>query len=576
MKKILLRLLLLPRAFYLGLGIQPEKLKAILTARLLMDDRVPLEMGLSAKKQKPLSGKWAGIVGFFVSMLAGAILIFPLVNDVQWILALVLFFSMFIIMLAALLIATYTNILLDTKDNQIILPKPVNDRTFLAARLLHMVIFILNQSIPISIPAIITMGILKGWHAIWIMLLVLPFAVLFTVFILNLFYLLLLRFTTVNRFKNIITYFQVLIAIVIYGGYQIVPRLLRDAELEKWRLPEDSTTLLIPTYWWAAAWESLYPGGEHTLIRWVGTVFAFLIPLVMMGAMVIFLGPVFLRKINALATSSSDPVDKANTDKKKLPTSQQRHFWYQRLSRLFTRRGAERMAFEFTWLLTGRNRDYKLMAYPAFGYFIMFFVLTIFRFKQKKVNFSLPEKNTLEIIVIIGSYFLFFFIMTAIDASKYADKKKAAWIYHITPIQYPGAIISGAVKSILCKFALPIFIFLGIMGLWVIGWTYIPSFLLTIGLVTTYSFLFAYLSYKHMPFSRDMMDKQKGRSFFINLFLGLLPFIFGGIHFLIFKMLPLVILLMLLSFASSWLLAGSLYQKQISGWQFKEEVEQDV
>jgi hypothetical protein len=41
-------------------------------------------------------------------------------------------------------------------------------------------------------------------------------------------------------------------------------------------------------------------------------------------------------------------------------------------------------------------------------------------------------------------------------------------------------------------------------------------------------------------------------------------------------MLPLVILLMLLSFASSWLLAGSLYQKQISGWQFKEEVEQDV
>ncbi|MFN4974020.1 MAG: hypothetical protein ACK5GV_02110, partial [Bacteroidota bacterium] len=133
MKKILLRLLLLPKAFYLGLGIQPDKLKAILTAKLLMDERVPQEIGMSAKKKKPISGKWASIIGFTLTVLFGAILIFPLVNDVQWILGLVLFYTMFITIMAALLIATYTNILLDTKDNQIILPKPVNDRTFLAA-----------------------------------------------------------------------------------------------------------------------------------------------------------------------------------------------------------------------------------------------------------------------------------------------------------------------------------------------------------------------------------------------------------------------------------------------------------
>jgi hypothetical protein len=58
--------------------------------------------------------------------------------------------------------------------------------------------------------------------------------------------------------------------------------------------------------------------------------------------------------------------------------------------------------------------------------------------------------------------------------------------------------------------------------------------------------------------------------------LGSLPFIFGGLHYLIFKMLPVVILLMLLSFASSWLLIGSLYQKRVEGWIFKEEVDPDV
>jgi hypothetical protein len=79
-----------------------------------------------------------------------------------------------------------------------------------------------------------------------------------------------------------------------------------------------------------------------------------------------------------------------------------------------------------------------------------------------------------------------------------------------------------------------------------------------------------------MPFSRNMLDKQKGGSFFISLFLGSLPFLFGGLHYLIFKMLPVVILLMLLSFVSSWLLIGSLYQKRVEGWIFKEEVDPDV
>jgi hypothetical protein len=50
-KKILLRLLLLPKGFYSGIGIPPDKLKAILTAKLLIDERVPEEIGLSAKKK---------------------------------------------------------------------------------------------------------------------------------------------------------------------------------------------------------------------------------------------------------------------------------------------------------------------------------------------------------------------------------------------------------------------------------------------------------------------------------------------------------------------------------------------
>lgn len=576
MKKLLTRLLLSPKAFYERAGIQFDKLKAILETKLLMQGRIPLELIGSTKKQKPRTGRWAGLLGFIFSLFFGLTLIFPLISDIQWILSLVLFFSIYMLILAAILISTQTNVLLDTKDNQIILPKPVNGRTVLAARLLQMVISILDNAIPISLPALITMGVVKGWIAVLITLLLLPFAILFTVFILNLFYLALMRFTTVNQFKNFITYLQVLIAIIIYGGYQIVPRVLRKADLSSWNFPENTSTLFLPPYWMAAAWESLMPGGNHTQLRSIGTAMAFLIPLGMVFVMIKYLGPAFLQKINSLGTSASDePTEKTNITNKPAKINQQPS-WSQKLSQLFTKRGAERMAFEFTWLMTARSRDYKLKTYPTFGYLLIFIFLVLFRSNSKGISLHNPGSVAVQVMLISGIYLTIFIVMTMLDAGKYSDKRKAAWLYHIAPVKSPGAIITGFTKSILCKFAFPIIGFLSLAGLYFMGWKFIPNLLLAVGMILSYCFLFAYLSFREMPFSREELDNKKSTSFLINLFLGGLPLLMGVIHYFIFSMLPLVILLSVLSWLAFWMMYQSLYQRSFPGWQYHEEQEASV
>ena len=131
------------------MGVNISQLRAILTAKLMMDDRRPLHLNRNNKKTDGKPSKYAGIGRLFLSVLLGSILIFPLITEANILVKILIVYSFLIIILSMMLITEFTTVLLDGRDNQIILPKPVNDRTFLLSRLLHLIIFILDLAIPI-------------------------------------------------------------------------------------------------------------------------------------------------------------------------------------------------------------------------------------------------------------------------------------------------------------------------------------------------------------------------------------------------------------------------------------------
>ncbi|HTN17738.1 MAG TPA: hypothetical protein VL092_08670, partial [Chitinophagaceae bacterium] len=226
MNKFLLFLILLPKALWKGMGADVAHLKAILKVRLMLDDRRPIAMGRQqTKKKKPV--RFMTALGVFLSMLIGFMYTFPLHLDDRF-MGLWLYFSVFLVMLSVMLITDFSTVLFDTRDKTILLPRPVNERTLLLSRLLHMFIYLFRIVLPMSLAGWVTFGLLEGWKAVlWF-----PFAIILltiiALFLVNGAYLLVLRFSKPGKFKDIINYFQIAFSILFFACVYLLPRAVSE------------------------------------------------------------------------------------------------------------------------------------------------------------------------------------------------------------------------------------------------------------------------------------------------------------------------------------------------------------
>jgi ABC-2 type transport system permease protein len=251
--KFLIGLVLMPSSIYTKMGVNVNHLKAILQVKLMMDDRRPNAFKQTKQDSKKKAVNSATIGSMVAMSVLGLMFIVPFFITSNTTTQFTLYFSMFIFFLAATLISDFTSVLIDVRDNQIILPKPISDKTFLMSRLLHIIIHISKLVIPLNLAGIITIGITKGIGAALIFVGVLPFAIVFTIFLINALYLVILKVTTPEKFKSAITYFQIIFAILIYGSYQIIPRMIDETTLENFAIPENGLMIIAPPYWFAAA-----------------------------------------------------------------------------------------------------------------------------------------------------------------------------------------------------------------------------------------------------------------------------------------------------------------------------------
>ena len=68
----------------------------------------------------------------------------------------IVFYTYIMVMISMTLITDFSSILLDTSDNTIILPRPVDSRTLFAARLTHILLYLGQLGLGLTvIPAIV-------------------------------------------------------------------------------------------------------------------------------------------------------------------------------------------------------------------------------------------------------------------------------------------------------------------------------------------------------------------------------------------------------------------------------------
>lgn len=528
-----------PAPLWRRLGADSRQLRAILEVKLLMDDRRP---GAFLRHRRRREVRKATLITMAFSLILGFFFLSVFLLPAPRLLQLTAFFSLYMFMLAMTLISDFTEVLVDLRDNVIILPKPVSGRTLLISRLLHISIHLCKIIAPLCLPATGWMMLRYGTLAAVLFLVLVLLAALLTLFLVNAVYLLIQVLTRPDRFKEIINYVQILFSIAVFALYYLIPRLSGSTAFLHYDILAHRAFRLAPPLWFAGAWTLLtQPADPATqgLLAWLGAL-ALLMPLLSMVLVVRYLAPSFNRRLGGMAASRP----------RRAGILPRRDRW-RGLARFFTRGVYEQAGFELVWLLSGRSRDFRLKVYPAFAYVVIYMVYFGF---AKQGDFAakwqqLPETRFYVLMI----YFSSFAMLTAIAQLRYAERYAVAWIFRVPPLARPGELLAGALKATLVKYFLPFYCLIAAFTLWVWPLRVLADLLLGLINVALFCVLMGFVYLRRMPFSQKPDIHARTGNFMKSLFVMGVPGLVGFLHYCIADRPALVLPCCLLSAALLWL-----------------------
>jgi ABC-2 type transport system permease protein len=502
MDKLILKFVLYIAKLFLKKEVDFEKLKIIAETKLIMDRRrVRVAMKNNNTKKEPGNQILVTLIvyGFMGLIIA---FIIPFVKDI--VISMTIIHCYVLFMMAMTLITDFSSVLLDTTDNQIILPRPVSSKTFFVARLVHILVYLLQFTIAVAffpiIFTFITYGIFVGISSIFTILL----TVLFSVFLTYLLYGLILKFSSEQKLKDIISGFQIVMTIFFAVGFQIVPRLFNVDKMANFTMPIYWYTYFLPPLWMANLLQSVKTFNAD--LPHIGMIIlAITVPLITFWIMIKFLAPSFSKKIAALGNAGDETKsEEKNAAENKTPLSE-------KLSPVLCSNKTERAGFELAWKMTGRDKSFKIQFYPSLAYIAVFAFVFIFSSSKNYAATwqNLPNTNSFLWFV----YLPMFTISTAIQLIAFNENFAASWVYFSRPLHKPGSLISGALKSLLVKFMVPVVIILFAFGYYIWGLKIIDDFILGIFNNILIFLLISHISKSYLPFSMQPNLKQQTGKF---------------------------------------------------------------
>ena len=504
--------------FFRWLGVDYEKFRALIWVKLTVDNRQEKSM-VQRKGKKEMSNAMGWVV--FIYAFMGIFLGVMLLGIQSLFSSMVFVFSMVMVMTAVALISDFTSVLLDTTDNAILMPRPIDSRTLATARITHIILYILMITLALTAASIVIGTIKFGPLYTVVFLFALFFAVLFVVFLANVFYLLLMKVSTEDHFRDVILYFQILMAAFAMGSYQLLPRLMEVDALKGFTLPIHWWTYLIPPAWMAAPID-IAVTGDFSLAKTVMSLTGIVIPIASVLVVIKYLAPGFSRALSQMeSTSTVSEKVYAQVQKK----GRLRKFF----SKIFTSSPAERSVFQLSWILSSRDRKFKLRTYPTFGYMLIIaFIMSLYREGNILQNLqNLPNTEKFIIFLYIGCILIPIVVMQ----QRFSDQYEASWIYHSFPFSSPGDIQKGSLKAMVIKYGFSVFIPLAVFILLVWGPRVIDDIVLAFFNMIIASLVIGFTVRKDLPFSRKGITAAESQRGMTGVLLFLFPVSLGGLHY---------------------------------------------
>ena len=551
MDKIFLRFVSFFYPLLARTGVDTNQLNEILRVKLMMDDRRPKAMfanrrNAKNKQQSPwMVNIFTVLMGFFIGFLL-SLNTMPYVGQTYY-------FLVFMVFMAITLISDFTNVLIDTRDQFIILPRPVNDRTIAISRILHISIYVLRLALLMGLPGLVIVGFVDGILAVPLLFIQILEATFLSIFTVNIVYLILMKTVSPQKFKDIISYFQIGFSVLIFTAYYLLPRIINISILENISLLTHWWAYLLPPVWIAALNELLMHTARSNTTTSLLAIIGLVLPVAGLWFVAKVLAPGFNRRLTIIATSDG------NTNNSAQPKKAGKFNLIEKLSNLIAPDPIENAGFRITWKLTARTREFKLKAYPSFAFVPIYFLYFALNGKgdvsQRLDNL---QNGHSYVFLIYLSTFILSAILTNISMS---EKYKSAWVYYALPIDKPGKILSGMYKAVIALYFFPYCLVLSIAIVAIWGPQAINDIILAFLVSMIYGILMALFMVKGLPFSKPVIVKQSGGRVISSLLI--LAFM-GGIgygHYWLMKWENVIWILIIPVFILCWVMF-SYYKKQ--------------
>ncbi|MFD2572325.1 hypothetical protein ACFSUS_16915 [Spirosoma soli] len=503
-------------------GANHDQVRAIVQVKLMMDNRRSIvTLGRYGKQAAETSNSFTKILGVY-ALIGGLLSLSMLMVPPQeaMFLPLTLQFSYIMALCAMTLISDFSSVILDSSDNQIILPRPVSSRTLWVARVTHITSYLFAIALSLSVVAVLVIAYRFGALAGLVFLIMSLLSAVLMVFLTNVVYLVLMRFVSEEKVREVINYFQIVMAILFYGGYQLLPQLIGRTAMTQVTTHE-WWHYLVPPMWMAGAVDTIVrPALDSTHLTFF--LLALLTP---------FAGLWFMNRfLTTNFTQTLSGIDQENRTEPSTTSAQSaaptNSVFLERLSTWFTTSPLERAAFGFTWRITGRDRKFKLKTYPQLGFGLAYVVVMSLQSRRSDAS---------GFFYLFALYFAGIYVMVAQYQLSVSDNYRAAWIYGSAPIRDPGDVLSGSLKALIIKLLTPFYVVLAGYILYRYGVDKLSDVLLAYSNSLIMLMGAALLSTRYMPFSvaQDALKQNNtARGIAISLVLGVVGFSHYGLTFL--------------------------------------------
>lgn len=410
--------------------------------------------------------------------------------------------TIIMVMMAMMIISEFTTILFDTSENAIIQPLPIKGNTLNLARNTHIFLYLLMMAFNLSVVSIIIGCIKFGILSALIFVFTIVLNVLFTLFLTNILYLGIMRLASGEQLKNLLMYFQVIIAIIFMGAYQIGLKLVDKSVITDMQLPIHWYTYLFPPAFFSGLTEAISTWSfDSSHLIFIAE--SLIIPPVAIFMTIKYLTPIFNRKLMDL--DQGDRVLKTKPERKELS------LYYKLMSAVFVRHPEERAVFKMMWKMTGRERQFKQSYLPSLGFIL---IMVIAPNIGKQVNL----KEIVESDQYLMALYVCMFIGATLSSSlAIGNNLTSGWFFKALPLGSPAHLFKGTIKAAFARFFIPFYMAMGTVFCAFWGVKILPDVIIIFLFIYLVTLLSYYTQEPDFPFSLQKKAAQ-GTSYVIKAF----------------------------------------------------------